>query len=275
MTTTLSLPNRREPLRRKLSRVSWLNIYSILVYVFLFLPISMIVLFSFNTTAGGLFPMQGLTLEWYLEVLRDRALMQAAQRSLLVATTVALLGGALGTLCSLGMARYKPRFMGALWLLILTPIVIPALMLGISLLTYYHALGIRLSLLTVVISHLVWAVPYVVFIVYARLKDFDWTVEEAARDLGATSWQTFTRITFPMIATSVLSAMLIIFAWSFDDFLVTFFTIGNQPTLPILIWGLLRKPVTPTLNAIGAMLFIFSVVLLLAARWIGKLDIEF
>ena len=151
----------------------------------------------------------------------------------------------------------------------------PALMLGISLLTYFHAIGLRLSLLTVTISHLVWAVPYVTFIVHARLKDFDWTVEEAAHDLGANNWQTFTRITFPLIATSVLSAMMIIFAWSFDDFLVTFFTIGNKSTLPIIIWGLLRKPVTPTLNAIGALLFTVSASLLLLARWIGKLDIEF
>lgn len=261
--------------RTKLATPSVLVLYSFLVYLFLFLPISMIVLFSFNTTPGGLFPMKGFTLQWYAQAFTDQIVIAAAQRSLLVATITALVSGVFGTLCAIGLARYDFPLKRLFWILILMPMLIPALMLGISLLNFFHMLGIKLSLLTVIIGHCVWGIPYVIFIVYARMKDFDWAVEEAAHDLGANTWQTFSRVTFPMIATSVISAMMIIFAWSFDDFLVTFFTIGNQATLPIIIWGLLRKPVTPLLNTVGTLLFTFSVLLLVSARLIGKFDIEF
>jgi spermidine/putrescine transport system permease protein len=254
---------------------SGLTIYAIAVYIFLFLPISMILLFSFNASTSGMFPLTGLTLDWYKQVLGDQQIVAAAQRSLIVATLTALISGVLGTLCSLGLSRFNFRFKGTLWVIILLPMVMPALMLGVSLLTYFHTLGLRLSLATVTISHCVWALPYVIFIVYARLKEFDRSVEEAAHDLGANNWQTFARVTFPLIATSVISAMMIIFAWSFDDFLVTFFTIGGQPTLPIIIWGMLRSVLTPTVNALGSLLFLVSIILLVLARWIGKLDIEF
>jgi spermidine/putrescine transport system permease protein len=262
-------------LGKRIGNPPGLILYSFCVFVFILLPISMIIVFSFNSARNGVFPLREFTLDWYREVFISAQIVSAAKASLGVAVSVALLSGVLGTLGSLGLARYDFRFKGGVWVLLLMPMILPPLMLGVSLLTYFHSIGLKPSLLTVIIAQTVWAVPYVIFIVYARLRDFDRSIEEAARDLGANRWITFLRVTFPMISSSIIGAMMVIFAWSFDDFVVTFFTIGPNPTLPIIIWGMLRTGITPVLNAIAAMLFTLTLATMLIARQVGRVDIEF
>lgn len=264
-----------ERLRLGFGSVPGLIIYTLGVFIFLFLPISMIVVFSFNSSPAGVFPLARFTLRWYREVFTDPIIVASGKRSIVVALATALISGALGTLCAMGLTRYNFRLKGLVWVLLLMPMLLPGLMLGVSLLSYFYSLGIRLSLATVTITHIVWAVPYVVFIVQSRLQDFGRSIEEAAQDLGANAWQTFRRVTFPMIASSVIGAMLIVFGWSFNDFMSTFFTIGSEPTLSIVLWGMLRRGIKPTIHSIATLVLTTTAILLVAARRIGRIEFEF
>lgn len=262
-------------LRLAFESVPGLIIYTLGVFLFLFVPISMIAVFSFNSSPAGVFPVAGFTLRWYREVFTDPIIVASGKRSIMVALATSLISGALGTLSAMGLTRYNFRLKGFVWVLLLMPMILPGLMLGVSLLSFFYSLGIKLSLITVTITHIVWAIPYVVFIVHSRLQDFDRSIEEAAQDLGANPWQTFRRVTFPMIAPSVIGAMLIIFGWSFNDFISTFFTIGSEATLPIVLWGMLRRGIKPTIHAIATLVLSSTVILLMAARRIGRLEFEF
>lgn len=149
------------------------------------------------------------------------------------------------------------------------PMSLPTLLIGISLLSFFAFLSVSRSLLTVIIGHVVYCVPYMLMVVSARLAEFDFSIEEAAMDLGATPLQTFRLVTFPLIRPTVLGAMLLIFAQSFDMFVITFFTIGPQSTLPMVIWSMMRTGINPSLNALGTMILLFSITLLTIAHKFG------
>ncbi len=243
-------------------KIPWLAAFSSLALVFLFLPTLIIVLFSFNASPSLSFPIRSLSLRWYREVLVSAHFNAALRNTLIVGIVTALVTMAIGTLAALGLARYRFKLRPAIITLTVMPITLPALFIGLSLLSYFSFLNIRLSLLTVVIGHLIYTLPYFVLVAHARLERFDLAIEEAARDLGATVWQTFWRVTFPIIGPSALGAGILVFALSFDEFLISFFVIGSESTLPMLIWSMMRRAIDPRVNVISTLVMVFSLILI-------------
>jgi ABC-type spermidine/putrescine transport system permease subunit II len=253
---------------RRPIRIPWLFIYSVLVVIYLFFPVGIITLFSFNASPAVSFPIRGLSLRWYREVLVSPMFLSALKNSLIVATFATMLCISLGTLASLALTRYKFRHKSWVQSLYVLPLSLPGLFLGISLLTYFISLNIQLSLGTVIIGHLVYTLPYFTLVASARLERFDRVLEEAAQDLGCTPWQTFWKIAFPIIAPSIIGAAVIVFALSFDEFLITFFVIGTESTLPMLVWSMMRRSIDPRVNVISVILMFSSIFIIL---WISKI----
>jgi ABC-type spermidine/putrescine transport system permease subunit II len=250
-----------KPAHKRL-RISWLKIYSIIVVIYLLFPLFIITLFSFNSTPAISFPIRGLSLRWYGEVFRNPIFISSLKNSLLVASFTTLLCVSVGILAALATTRYKFRLKGAVRGLFLLPLSLPGLFIGISLLSYFISLQIKLSLGTVIIGHLIYTLPYFFLVASTRLERFDRILEEAAQDLGCTPWQTFWKVNFPIIAPSIIGAATIVFALSFDEFLITFFVIGTESTLPMLVWSMMRRSIDPRVNAISVVLIISSILLL-------------
>jgi spermidine/putrescine transport system permease protein len=154
---------------------------------------------------------------------------------------------------------------------VLVPITLPPIVIGIALLSFFAALDLPRSLLTVMISHVLFCAPFAILVMNSRLEGFDIAVEEAAQDLGANRFQTFRYITFPLIRPSLIGALMLTFGLSFDEFLVTFFVVGRKNTLPIVIWGMLRRGVSPSINAIATMVLIISMTLIVLANRYAKI----
>ncbi len=276
MAEAKSFPKAKErPLRLRVPiSLPWLQIYSVLAILFLFLPIIMIILFSFNSAFTGVFPLQGVTLHWYREALKKKILWDALQNSIYIASLTSLLAGLLGTMAAFGLTRHNFRLKGILTTFLTIPMSLPTLLIGVSLLSFWAFLDVPRSLNTVIVGHAVYCVPYVVLVVVSRLENFDRSIEEAALDLGATPFQTFRHITFPLIRSSIIGAMLLVFALSFDMFVITFFNIGAQSTLPMVIWSMMRRGISPALNALAVLIFIPSVTMLLIANRFTEISFE-
>jgi len=252
----------------------WLQIYSALMILFLFLPIIMIILFSFNSAFTGMFPLQGFTLRWYQEALKKTILRVAFRNSVYIASLTSLLSGFLGTMAGFGLTRYHFRLKGVLTTFLTIPMSLPTLLIGVSLLSFWAFLSVPRSLNTVIVGHAVYCVPYVVLVVVSRLENFDRTIEEAACDLGAAPLQTFRHITFPLIRSSIIGAMILVFAQSFDMFVISFFNIGPGSTLPMVIWSMMRVGISPALNALAVLIFIPSVTMLIIANRFTEISFE-
>lgn len=246
-----------------------LEFYSILALVFLFLPALMLIILSFNDNRTGVFPLQGFTMRWYEEIFKNKVIWPALQNSLIVALATAVISALVGTPAAFGLVRYGFRFKSLVRIILTLPVSMPTLLVGISLLSFLVFFSIPRSLITVIIGHVVYCVPFMVLALTARLTEFDFTVEEAATDLGATPLQTFLMVTFPLIRPTIFGAMMLIFASSFDMFVITFFNIGNGSTLPMVIWSMMRYGINPSLNAIGVLIMAFSILLLLLAHRFG------
>jgi spermidine/putrescine transport system permease protein len=255
--------------RLRLREVPLLEIYAALALLFLFLPVMMLVVLSFNSAVTGIFPLKGFTLKWYDQALHNRIIWPALQNSLIVAISTAVVAALLGTPAAFILTRRSFRFKNLLRGLLVLPMSLPTLLIGISLLSFFATLSVTRSLLTVTIGHVVYCVPYMLLVVSARLAEFDFAIEEAARDLGATPFQAFRRVTFPLIRPTIIGGMLLIFAQSFDMFVITFFNIGAQSTLPMVIWSMVRLGINPSLNALGAMVMGFSILVLVVANRLG------
>ena len=255
--------------RPRLRDVPLLKIYAALALLFLFLPVMMLVVLSFNSAVTGIFPLKGFTLKWYDQALHNRIIWPALQNSLIVAISTAVVSALLGTPAAFILTRRSFRFKSLLRGLLVLPMSLPTLLIGISLLSFFATLSVTRSLLTVTIGHVVYCVPYMLLVVSARLAEFDFSIEEAARDLGATPFQAFRRVTFPLIRPTIIGGMLLIFAQSFDMFVITFFNIGAQSTLPMVIWSMVRLGINPSLNALGAMVMGFSILVLVVANRLG------
>jgi spermidine/putrescine transport system permease protein len=250
-------------------RLPVLEIYAVLALLFLFLPVIMLIILSFNSNTTGVFPLEGFTLNWYSKALENKIIWPALKNSVIIAFGTALTAALLGTPAAFGLIRHKFPFKNVLRWIITIPMSLPTLLIGISLLSFFALLSISRSLLTVIIGHVIYCVPYMVLVVSARLTEFDFSVEEAAQDLGATPLQTFWMITFPLIRPTIIGAMLLIFAQSFDMFVISFFNIGAQSTLPMVIWSMMRIGINPSLNALGAMIMGLSILMLFLANRFG------
>jgi ABC-type spermidine/putrescine transport system permease subunit II len=255
-------------------RISWLKIYVFISIVFLFFPLALIVIFSFNDNRLGAFPLTGFTMGWYQELLETRLYFRGFKNSAIVATFASIGAAILGTLGAYGLNRYRLRGEGLTLGFLTLPILIPGLVLGIAMLSYFTFIGLRLSLGSVILAHIVFCTPYVILIMNSRFHNFDWAVEEAARDLGANTFERFRYVLFPLIRPSIIGSMLLVFAISFDEFVVTYFVIGNQSTMPMIIWSMMRRGISPTLNAVSTILLLISVALLFVALRVFKVSFE-
>jgi spermidine/putrescine transport system permease protein len=239
------------------------------VFAFLYIPILVLILFSFNDSRS-VARWTGFSLDWYLQLLENQPLLRAARNSLLIGAVSTLAATTMGTLTALGMDRFRFRLRSSFDAILYLPIVIPEIVMGISLLLFFNlaffpllqtALGLRMTLgiPTITVGHIAFNIPFVYVIVRARLVGFDRTLEQAAQDLGANEWQTFWRITFPLLLPGILGGALMAFTLSLDDFLVTVFTAGTaSPTMPLYIYSLVRRGVTPEINALSTLLLAAS-----------------
>lgn len=235
--------------------------------VFLFVPLVLVVLFSFHSTGGLTFPFQGFSLRWYDEILSSDELRAAGVNSLIVATATSIITLILGTLAAYGLSRSKSRLRAPLALLFFLPITLPGLFLGLALLVSFSRLKIDLSLATVTIGHLVYVFPYFFLIARAAFERLEGGLEEAAADLGAGAAVVFRRVTLPQIWPVLVGATCLAFALSFDEFVITFFVIGHDSTLPLFIWSRLRRTIDPSINAVSTLLLL-STLLLFAVAFI-------
>lgn len=241
------------------ARSSWLNAHAAAVFGFLYLPIAVLIVYSFNGESVGGFPPHGWTLRWYRMVFDDDSLGVSVWNSMVVAFSAVVISVLFGLPAALALQR--THFPGKMVFrrLVLLPLILPGIITGLSLLTFFVATGAKLSLATVAIGHGTALIAVVVTEISAGLQKLDTAQEEASRDLGAGEWRTFWRVTLPNIRLSVLAAVLLVFTLSLDEIAVTFFLVGRENTLPLEIWSRLRRGITPEINAISALIFCFSV----------------
>ena len=254
-----------DPARRPIGY--WLMlIYAIGVYAFLFLPILIVIIMSFNSARFSTFPLEHFTLQWYGDLFADRTIWEAVKNSLTVAAATTMLTVPLGTLAAFSLSRYQFRLKPAFTAVLVVPLIVPGIIMGVSLLSFYNFFSIRTSLLTVVLGHTALAMPYASLVIASRLQGFDLNLEEAAASLGAPYHRVFRRVTLPLLAPGIIAAAL--FAWtiSFDEFIITFFIAGGAgQTLPLKIWSLLKFGLSPTINAISAIILLISLLLVTSA----------
>lgn len=228
-----------------------LSLHAIMVYAFLYSPIFVLVLFSFNRDSRNV-RWTGFTLDWYLKLFDNVALQRALWSSLKVGLLATLVASVLGTLAALALTRYRFKGRSAITALVFLPMAVPEIVMGTSLLSFFVSLGFGLNFWTVVASHITFCVGYTTATIRSRLQGTNFTFEEAAADLGATPWETFWLVTLPRIAPGILSGAMLAFTLSFDDFVVTFFTAGiGAGTLPLKIYSMVKFGVTPEVNAIS------------------------
>ena len=237
--------------------------YSLAVFAFLYLPVVVLIVYSFNRDGVGGFPPKYLTLSWYRVLFSDGAIWDSVLNSLLVAAGAVVLSLTLGLLAALALDR--ATFPGKLFFrrLVLLPLILPGIITGLSLLMFAVFAGLQLSLVTVFLGHGTALISVATTELFAGLQKMDRAQEEASLDLGATPWQTFCRITLPNLRLSLIAAGLLIFTLSMDEIAVTFFLIGRDNTLPLEIWARLRRGITPEINAISTLIFALSVILIL------------
>ena len=246
-------------LAASLSDLGW-RAFALLLAAFMAVPLVLVVLFSFNRSALTSLPLTGFTLDWYRKLFTLGAFWPALWNSLIVAAFVAVLSVVIGTMAALVLARAAPRRAEALIAIVSIPMMLPALIIGVAMMScFVRLIDLPLGLPTVILGHLVIAQPFVILIVFSRLATFDWAVVDSARDLGASPLRAFLTVTLPIIRSTIIGAALIALSISLDDFVITFFTIGAGNTLPTLVWGMVRTSLDPTINAMATLLILLSV----------------
>jgi spermidine/putrescine transport system permease protein len=239
-----------------------LAVYAWLVFAFIYLPIIVLIVYSFNRDGVGGFPPRHLTLNWYRQLFGDGAIWTSVLNSLIVAACSVALSLTLGLLAALALDRSSFPGKSLFRRLVLLPLILPGIITGLSLLMFAVYAGAHLSLLTVFLGHGTALISVATTELFAGLQKMDRAQEEASLDLGATRLQTFWRVTLPNLKLSLIAAGLLIFTLSMDEIAVTFFLIGRDNTLPLEIWGRLRRGITPEINAISTLIFATSVILI-------------
>ena len=249
---------KREAKRLRISHIlAW--VYLALAFVFILLPVAVLVLFSFQDSRLPVPPFNGPTLRWYVAVLEDRRLMEGLWHSLLVASVSSAVALLLGFLAAQSLARYRLPGTALLRLVLIAPLTMSYLIIALGLLTVFHRAGFGLSLWTAGIGHVVINLPLCFAIVYAAMGEHQRSAERAARDLGASEWQVLRLITAPMLLPSLLAAYFLAFTFSWDEFIIAFLLTRFEVTLPVEIWSMLRSGLSPKANAIGSLVFLVSV----------------
>ena len=249
-----------------------LLLYALAYLAFLYLPVLVLPVFSFNNSEFIAFPLSGFTTRWYAALASDSAMLQALGNSLRVAIVTALFSTILGLTAARAVTRYRMRGAGLALGFISLPLFIPDIVLGLSLLLLMEATEFPLSLVAVVIGHLLICVPFALTVLISRFEGFDRNLEEASADLGEDEWMTFWRVTFPLMLPGIVASLLLTFITSFDEFLLAYFLSGTQATLPVYIWGQLRFPERlPMVLALGAIILTVSVALVVLAEYVRNL----
>jgi len=261
------------------------------VYFFLYAPIVVLILYSFNASRTNVV-FEGIVnrgpcgpFYWFCRLAENNDVLDATRNTLLIAITSTIVATIIGTMAALALQRYQFPFKQVSEATLYVPIVIPEIVMGIGILVFFSAvfgwvnssLGLRgdarfsMGLITVIVSHIAFSVPFVIMVVRARLHGFEKSLEEAAMDLGANEWVTFRRVTLPLIAPGVMSGALLAFTLSLDDFIITFFTTGpGATTLPIYVYGLLRRVITPEVNALSTIWILAVLVLVFISRQLER-----
>ncbi|MGD2049963.1 MAG: ABC transporter permease [Chloroflexota bacterium] len=263
-----------ERIARKKTRVSLnqrlLSWYAVGIFAFLYLPIFILVIYSFNANkVVGVW--QGFSLQWYEELFTDRAIASAFKNSIWVATWSTLLSTFLGTMAALVLERYRFRGRMTFDAVLYLPIIIPDIVMALSTLLFFVMVGIALSRYSILIAHIAFNISFVAVIVRARLATMDDNLEEAAADLGANEWTTFRRITLPLLMPGIVAGALLAFTLSLDDFVITFFVSGpGSTTLPVRVYSMIKFGVTPEVNAISTLMLLGSTFLVIISLAIQR-----
>lgn len=242
-------------------RYRWLA--ALTVYAFLYIPLAVVVLFSFNDSQLNA-QWVGFTTRWYSKLLHDDAMLSAAVNSLLIALSASSIATLLGTMAGIAMQRWPGGWLRFLPTLVLTPVAMPEILLGVSLLLFFRQiLDLTLGLFSILIAHITFSIGFVAIIVRARLAGMDENIFEAARDLGASPFRTFRHITLPLILPGIMAGFLMSFTLSIDDFVITFFVAGvGVTTLPLQIYSMIKVAVTPEVNAVSTLLMALTLTLI-------------
>lgn len=252
-------------MRNRLFNLSTL-IYTFTIFLFLYIPIGVLVAYSFNKSRLNIL-WTGFTFEWYGSLLHNTAIIDAFKISLTVALISTLVSAVIGTLAAVAMYRYHFKGKTALNNLLYVPVVIPEIVMGISLLAFFSFIRLPLGLTSLIITHIAFCIPFVVIVVKTRLEGFDISVEEAAMDLGANRWETFRRITLPIIMPGIISGALLAGTVSLDDVIISFFVAGPQSTtLPLKVYSMVKFGVSPEINALSTIMLAINLVAVLAAQ---------
>jgi ABC-type spermidine/putrescine transport system permease subunit II len=244
------------------SRRSWPTaIFVVVALVFLFLPLCIVVLFSFHSTGAVVFPFKGFSFRWYESVFESAEFLEAVATSLKIAALASLITVVVGTGAAYGISRSRLKLRGLVAVLMIIPLSLPGLFIGASLLSFFDQTGVQLSTTTVLAAHLIYLLPFYLIIVRAAFDRADPLLEEAGADLGANPWQVFTRVLLPRVWPVIAGATCLVFALSLDEFVITFFVVGDEPTLPLYIWSRLRQTVDPSINVISTLLLMSTLLL--------------
>ena len=253
------------------SATDWmLRIYAFGALFFLLAPVLLLVLFSFSSRPLAAFPFKGPTLHWYDEALSDETTVDALMVSLKLALLSALIATVVAAAAAYGSARRGGKLASFFASSLGLPALLPALVVGIALVTAFDVVGMQLGFFTALCGHVIVVLPFAFATAAARMASFDWSVEDAARDLGASPLRTFTSVIFPAIRPALIGAMAIAMAFSLDEFVVTFFTIGTDTSLPIVIWTRLRTTIDPSVNALGTLILLGTSLLTVIAARVGS-----
>ena len=270
--TELTLDYQAEEYTSLLARLKgWLfNGYAGLFYLFLYAPIILLIVFSFNVSR---FPTYwtGFTLEWYQVLFNDHLIGSALKNTLIVSITSTIIATIIGTMVAVGIERYRFRTKPAVDALLLMPIIIPDIAMAIMLLVFFVLINMDLGLPTIIISHVAFNISFVAIIVRARMASIGPDLEEAANDLYANEWKAFWRVTFPLLIPGILGGALFAFTLSLDDYVITNFTSGpGSTTLPIRIIGMTRRNITPEINALSSMMLLAAMLLVPLSIWLQR-----
>jgi len=253
------------------ARSRWLPVYAIAYLVFLYLPVTLLPLFSFNDAATASFPLRGFTTRWYSALVEEPTLFDALTNSMIVGVSAAAIATILGICAARAIARYRFRGQKAAQGVIMAPLFLPEIIVAVSLLVMLLWLGLELSLATVVLGHVLACLPYAVTVLVASFEGFDASLEEASSDLGEGPLMTLFRVTLPVIMPGIISAFIVSFTISLDEFVLAFFLSGDEPTLPIYIWGQLRFAAKlPIVMALGTLMLAASIVLVVVAEAVRR-----
>ena len=252
-----ALPMRAAPRKRG---GPWLGIASAVVFAFLYLPLVVVILYSFSATKVNAWPIRGYTLDWYRQLLGDTSIHESIRLSVTVGVIAASIAVLLGTLAAFALDRYDFPGKQAVRFFVVLPIVLPGIVTGVAMLSFFSMLGWPLSRWTIIVGHATFCITLILNNVIARLGQLPRSLGEASADLGANAFETFRRVTFPLVRPAILAGAILAFTLSFDEVVVTFFLTGREKTLPLLIWGRLRQGISPEINATATVIIFVSLI---------------